>query len=318
VLYCVNVKGAFMELLQLTYFKEVAECGKISEAAKKLFISAPSLSATIKRLETELGTPLFTRTGNTIELNRQGEVFLRYVNQSINALEAGKTELKRFGETERHHVSIAATTSNLWVGLLSAFSLEYPQITISNTSLKLNQLKDPAIYRRYNFLLAEKNDFKRAGISGESGPAHRELNLEHRDLIKVDLPVLVVPKDHPASILTKVNLREFRNENFLLPVADMSLHSMATELLSASGVPDKNLSECSYMLRRQMILEHRGIAFSTEYTSRSEDQTMAYIPITEPDLPQNHRIFWEEGRSLSEDETIFLDFASAYFAAGIL
>jgi len=300
-----------MELLQLTYFKEVAECGKISEAAKKLYISAPSLSATIKRLETELGTPLFTRTGNTIELNRQGEVFLRYVNQSINALETGKTELKRFTETERHHVSIAATTSNLWVGLLSAFSLEYPQITISNTSLKLNQLKDTSIYRRYNFLLAEKNDFFRAGI----GTA---MDLENRDLIKADLPVLVVPRDHPAAMFESVRLPAFRSENFLLPVADMSLHSMATELLTGAGVPDKNLYECSYMLRRQMILEHRGIAFSTEYTSRSEDQTMAYVPILEPHLPQNHRIYWEAGRTLSEDETTFLDFASTYFSAGIL
>lgn len=314
-----------MELLQLIYFKEVADCGKISEAAKKLYISAPGLSATIKRLETELGTPLFTRTGNTIELNRQGEVFLHYVNQSINALEAGKTELKRFSETERHHVSIAATTSNLWVGLLSAFSLEYPQITISNTSLKLNQLKDPSIYRRYNFLLAEKNDFSRAGIlkkeaSGNSvsESEYAGLGLECRDLIKEDLPVLVVPKDHPAADQKTVSLQTFRNENFLLPVADMSLHRMATELLHGAGVPDKNLSECSYMLRRQMILEHRGIAFSTEYTSRSEDQTMSYVPILEPHLPQNHRIFWEEGRSLSEDEQTFLDFASAYFAAGIL
>ena len=303
-----------MELLQLNYFKTVAECGKISEAARKLFISAPSLSATIKRLETELGTPLFTRTGNTIELNRQGEVFLHYVNQSINALEAGKTELRRFSETERHHVSIAATTSNLWVGLLSAFSLEYPQITISNTSLKLNQLKDPAIYRRYNFLLAEKNDFERAGITDPE----LESGLESRDLIRDDLPVLVIPKDHPAAGRTSVQLPDFRNEKFLLPVADMSLHSMATELLAGAGVPDKNLSECSYMLRRQMILEHRGIAFSTEYTSRSEDQTLIYVPITEPHLPQDHLIFWEACRNLSEDETIFLNFASAYFTAGIL
>jgi len=309
-----------MELLQLVYFKEVAECGKISEVAKKLYISAPSLSATIKRLENELGTPLFDRTGNTITLNRQGEIFLRYVNQSLNALEAGKTELNRFRETERHHVSIAATTSNLWVGLLSAFSLEYPQITISNTSLKLDQLQESSIYHHYNFLLAEQNDFERAGRYGRSVKEHvpAEPGLTCRDLITRDLPVLVVPKDHPAASLSMVNLEAFRNENFLLPVANMSLHSMATELLVDAGVPQKNMSECSYMLRRQMILEHRGIAFSTEYTSRSEDQTLAYIPITEPHLPQKHRIYWKSDRNLSEDEQTFLDFATTYFAAGIL
>ena len=311
-----------MELLQLEYFREVAECGKITAAAKKLYISAPSLSATIRRLENELGTELFTRTGNTIRLNREGRIFLRYVNQSLGALEAGKAELNKLRQTSRHHISIAATTSNLWVGLLSAFSLEYPQITISNTSLKLDQLNDAKLPGQYHFLLAEKSDFLRAAVFRTAkDPAHagsENFGLREQILISRDLPVLVVPKDHPAAGLKSVDLSVFREENFLLPVANMSLHSMATELLHAAGVPEKNLSECSYMLRRQMILEHRGIAFSTEFTSRSEDQTMAYIPIRTPFLPQQHRIYYEADRPLNADEKSFLEFAAAYFQSGIL
>lgn len=295
-----------MELLQLIYFREVAECGKISDAAKKLFISAPCLSATIRRLEKELGVSLFNRTGNTISLNRKGEVFLRYVNQSLSSIEAGKAEIMRLGETERHHVSIAATTSNLWVGLLCAFSLEYPQITISNTSLKLGQLKDPGIFRRYNFLLAERNDF----------PSSMEYRPQCCTLIEKDRPVLVVPKDHRAAQKPEVDLKDYRSENFLLPVADMSLHSMASQLLEKAGVSEENLYECSYMLRRRMIAEHRGIAFSTEYTSRSEDPSFSYVPITSPALFQCHRIYWESERIPDEDEQTFLDFAGAYFESG--
>ena len=44
-----------MELMQLKYFKTVAEIGKISDAAQALFISAPALSTSISRLEKELG-----------------------------------------------------------------------------------------------------------------------------------------------------------------------------------------------------------------------------------------------------------------------
>lgn len=61
-----------MELLQLKYFKTVAETGTISEAAKALFISAPALSTSISGLETEMGMDLFERTNNRIILNRQG------------------------------------------------------------------------------------------------------------------------------------------------------------------------------------------------------------------------------------------------------
>ena len=294
-----------MELLQLLYFKEVAEYGKISTVAERLFISAPSLSATIKRLEKELGTPLFERTGNAIALNEQGKIFLRYTNQALSAIEAGKAELKNYSDAERHHVRIAATTSNLWVGLLSAFSLEYPHITISNTSLKLKQLPEDGIFPQYNFLLAENSDL----------PTARYKNVV---LIEKDRPVLVVPQGHPLAEKSEVDLRDIKNENFLLPVADMSLHRMSSVLLSGAGISKaNNLSECSYMVRRQMILEHRGVAFSTEYTSRSEDQSMRYIPIVYPQIPQQHRIYWDPGRVLTEDEQTFLDFAKEYFTSGL-
>ena len=61
-----------MELQQLKYFKTVAEVGKISEAAQAMFVSAPALSASISRLEKELGMPLFERTNNSIKLNSKG------------------------------------------------------------------------------------------------------------------------------------------------------------------------------------------------------------------------------------------------------
>lgn len=71
-----------MELLQLKYFKTVAELGKISEAAKALYISTPALSTSISRLEKELGVQLFDRFAKRIELNSQGELFLRYANNN--------------------------------------------------------------------------------------------------------------------------------------------------------------------------------------------------------------------------------------------
>ena len=75
-----------MKLTQLQYFKTVAETGKISLAAKKLYVSAPALSIAIANLENELGVKLFDRTNNRIELNKQGKVYLGYVNQILSDL----------------------------------------------------------------------------------------------------------------------------------------------------------------------------------------------------------------------------------------
>lgn len=295
--------GRTMELLQLKYFSEVARCGKISTAARKLYISAPGLSATIGRLEKELGVKLFARTGNSISLSPHGEIFLRYVNQALTSLDAGKAELLNLSEKDRHHVRVAATTSNLWVSLLSAFSFEYPHITISNTSLKLKEIPEDSIFPRFNFLLAEKDDL----------PRHASSAFNSSVLIKKDRPVLMVPNDHRLAGCKEIDLREISDENFLLPVAGMSLHRTATELLDAAGVSKNNLYECSYMLRRRMVSEHRGIAFSTEYTSHSEDASMSYVPVKSPEAILSHYIFWDAGHVLTEDENIFLAFAAEFF-----
>lgn len=62
-----------MELLQLKYFRELAQSQHLSKTAEKLHIAQPSLSQTLRRLETELDTPLFDRVGKRIVLNDYGK-----------------------------------------------------------------------------------------------------------------------------------------------------------------------------------------------------------------------------------------------------
>lgn len=65
-----------MELRHLRYFVAVAEEMNIHRAAKRLNISQPPLSLTIKQLEEEIGASLFTREGRGIQITRAGEAYL--------------------------------------------------------------------------------------------------------------------------------------------------------------------------------------------------------------------------------------------------
>ena len=65
-------------------FYEVAKCGSISLAAKKTFMSQPAISKSIKKLEEELGTPLFYRTLNGSELTEKGQALFFYVEEAFN------------------------------------------------------------------------------------------------------------------------------------------------------------------------------------------------------------------------------------------
>ena len=76
-----------MTLQQLKYVIAVAAKGTISEAAKALFISQPSLTAAIRELETELGITLFTRTNKGAALTADGEEFLGYARQVIEQVD---------------------------------------------------------------------------------------------------------------------------------------------------------------------------------------------------------------------------------------
>ncbi len=87
-----------MLLSQLNYFRVVARYQHISRAAEALMVAQPALSATISKLEKELGVPLFNRQGRNIELNEVGRrllVHADFVFEQLEAMEQSLAQTKR-------------------------------------------------------------------------------------------------------------------------------------------------------------------------------------------------------------------------------
>ena len=98
-----------MTLQQLKYAVTVAECGTISTAAEKLFISQPSLTTAIRELETEMGVTIFSRTNRGVIVSREGEEFLGYARQILSQAQllqerfSGREQgEKRFAVSSQH------------------------------------------------------------------------------------------------------------------------------------------------------------------------------------------------------------------------
>lgn len=72
-----------MTLQQLRYVVAVAETGNITEAAKRLFISQPSLTNAIRELEKEMQIRIFTRTNKGVAVSNEGDLFLSYARQIL-------------------------------------------------------------------------------------------------------------------------------------------------------------------------------------------------------------------------------------------
>ena len=89
-----------MTLQQLRYVIEIADSSSMNEAAKKLFISQPSLSGAVKELETELDFEIFLRSNRGIILTPEGEEFLGYARQVIDQF---KVLSNHYIEKKRKH-----------------------------------------------------------------------------------------------------------------------------------------------------------------------------------------------------------------------
>ena len=96
-----------MTLAQLRYIIEVAAEGTVSRAAEKLFITQPSLTASIKELEKEFGICIFQRTNKGVILTPDGEEFLGYARQVVAQTELMNERYKGTAPV-RHQFCVSA------------------------------------------------------------------------------------------------------------------------------------------------------------------------------------------------------------------
>ena len=293
-----------MELIQLKYFKTVAEIGKISDAAQSLFISAPALSTSISRLEKELGMPLFDRTNNRILLNRQGQIFLRYVNQIFSNLECAKTELQQSIMHHGQHVSIACVASTQWVDMITAFSQEHPHFTLSCTNVKRSELAANGLPVQHNFLFAAEEDLP-SFYSGE---------LDSLVLFE-DHPVVMVHKEHPIAAMESVSINELMGQQIFLPMTNYPLYDHLVSLFATADVPFPAGNAYSHLASQQMVANGLGIAFSSVHTGRIPALPIRYVPIRDAYRPWISRLYWRKDHQFSEDELIFKAFVEKYYQA---
>ena len=108
VIQPVRERQDFMELNQIKQFRVIARTESVSKAAEILFIAQPSLSQTLKRLETELGTPLFDRRGKRIVLNGAGKIFLRYCDEIVAALDSAVKEIDEYKGSGKSDIRVSS------------------------------------------------------------------------------------------------------------------------------------------------------------------------------------------------------------------
>lgn len=142
-----------MELRHLRYFVTVAETGNISQAAQKLFIAQPPLSAQIRQLEDEVGVPLLLRLPRGVALTPAGHSFLGDARAILARSQDASTRARQMHEQQAHVLRLGlmpSSTQSLLPGLLQAWRANKLQLDlqireISPSSAQLQALRNAEI-----------------------------------------------------------------------------------------------------------------------------------------------------------------------------
>lgn len=130
-------------------FYETARFCSFSTAAQHLYISQSAISQCIHQLENDLNVQLFVRTRKGVSLTNEGKILFLKVENAINSIEQGESQLERLRHLEAGELKIAAgdtITTQFLLKYLEEFHASYPDIRIemanSYSSQMLNLVKE--------------------------------------------------------------------------------------------------------------------------------------------------------------------------------
>ncbi len=137
-----------VELRQLEAFVAVATELHFGRAAERLHLAAPTLSELIRRLERELGTPLFTRTTRQVAITSAGAELLTRSKVILDEIAAAKAAMRRVAGGEAGTVRLGITPPAAPVlapHLIRLFAAEAPQVTVELQRMWLPDLLDAVV-----------------------------------------------------------------------------------------------------------------------------------------------------------------------------
>ena len=191
-----------MKLLQLSYFRALAEREHLYQTATELYISPSALSAAISRLESELGVQLFDRVGRNIRLNESGKKFYVHVQRILDELDRACAELKKTELAVENTLNVVTSTHVLWEDPFSEFIMKNPKVLFNHRTMSVDRLANMEQTVNCDFIITALAD-----IPPE--------NYEYAILIPNDKPMLAVYEGHPLAQRKEISLIEASGEPFV-------------------------------------------------------------------------------------------------------
>lgn len=259
-----------MDLLQMDYFVHVAESATMQQAAEQLNVSPSTLSMSIKKLENELGTPLFLRAGHKLSLTEEGRLLHEGASRILFEVENLKLRIRSRKDSHRNALIIATDAADYAAETVYIYSKLRPEISVEHIRMRHNAM--------------------RALLS--TGQADLSITLQpviddsiESTLLLSEPMYLLASHDSPYAAMEHVRMRDLLQETLICLPRGHALRDLFESYFSMLGFAPRSILEVGELDALSMSARKRfGITFVPQCVQGSEDffKGLGYQVCTRP------------------------------------
>lgn len=290
-----------MDLLQLRYFQVVAHVEHVTKAAEELSIAQPSLSKTIRRLEKEIGVPLFDRQGRSVQLNQFGLAFLKHVETIFRELEEGQRQVRDMAGLARGEIALVAASVYWLPEVLHRFQHLHPSVHFQLSQRPLSEM--PRLL-----------ETGACDLCFLSTPLIKP-GIQWRPLRTEEI-LLIVPNEHRLAGRDSVPLSEVAREAVVIEKVGSGLRDLIDDFCQQAGFTPRIAYEIDEPAALyEFVKAHLGVSFTPALMrAQINQQALTSLHLTDPPCQRTFGMAWHQEHYLSQAARAFQQFITAYFA----
>ena len=277
-----------MEILQLRYFFDSARTENFAKTAEKYMVPPSSVSASVKRLENELGCRLFDRCSNRIFLNENGRKLQRSLGMMFDELDRTVSELS-LAESETPEIKMLAKSLR---EVMTNALIEYRELHPNQRFLTVFDF-DEDNYEEYDLIVDERNE--------------SYVGYEKKELCTMRIRLFAAP-DSPLCG-RPITLRQLRNQNFVTMGKQSNSHRLLVKACKNAGfVPNIVMEINDTKCYVKCINTGMGIGLSREPAeTKPSESAKNFLLVSDFEELQTYYIYYKKTGSNSNLQN-FVDY----------
>ncbi len=283
---------------QLQVFERIAQTSSFTEAAKELFLTQPTVSMQVKKLQETIGTTLFDQVGRKVFLTPAGEALLETSQKLFELIDSFENKVAAMQEVESGGLALAGTTTTEYFIplILGIFHQRYPKVHIGLTITDRLSLS-----RR---LSQNMDDLYLMGQLPEQEDVHI-------DPFVTNPLVIVAHPRHPLAKARKIPCKKLCEENFLMREPGSETRIALKRYLDQHNITlTTKLELNSNEAIKQGVIGGMGLAVLSRYAVAADAELKRLVILDVEDFPLQEKwyVVYPKQRELSPVTQAFLAF----------